>query len=124
MPARTAMTMRCTVERVEKTERVSAGGQPIVTETPQTVATDMPCYAWAISERFITADARVMTVAVHKMLAPNWLEPDPLGRDLQEGDRVLNIRDKRGNVIVPNRLLITSVIRREDHSELTLEEAS
>ena len=109
------MKMRCNVQRgVTGTER-NAFNQLVTTDT--VVHTDMPCYAWPRTERLVTQDGKVLTVAIHKMLAPRKTE-------LHEGDVVLNVRDKSGYEIVPNKMLVASVIRREDHQELVLEEVA
>ena len=112
MTARTRMTMRADVERdVVGTER-NRNNMPIVTNTR--IHTDLACYTWPSTERLITNDNRVLTLAVHQMIAP-------LDADLQELDRVLAVRNRRGSSLYPE-MKITSVLRRETHKELTLEE--
>ena len=125
MPARTAMKMRCQVQREVDTDRRDAFNQKITEQQTVTDSvfdldadgerTEMPCYAQPRSERYVTQDAKVLTVAIHTMLAPRKA-------DLRSGDVVLNVRDKSGYKIVPNKMLVASVIRREDHQELVLEE--
>ena len=108
MTARTRMTMRADVVRdVAGTER-DRNNMPIVTNTR--IHTDLACYTWPSTERLITSDNRVLTLAVHQMIAP-------LDADLQELDRVLAVRNRRGSSLYPE-MEITSVLRRETHLEL------
>ena len=112
MTARSRMTHRCDMERdVAGTER-DRNNNPIVTNAR--IHTDLACYTWPSTERLITSDNRVLTLAVHQMIAP-------LDADLVELDRVLVVRDRRGTELYPE-MKVTSVVRRETHKEITLEE--
>lgn len=87
--------------------------EPYVADTDRE---PLPCVAWPRTERYLTQDGKVMTVTHHTMLVPR-------AADVRAGDTVLNIRERSGEVIVGNRLLVAGdPRRRRDHQELTLEE--
>ena len=54
---------------------------------------------------------------MHNMMAP-------LGSDLQEQDRVTRIYDRRGQTLKSETMRVLTMIRRESHLELALEEVA
>ena len=112
MTARTRMTMRADTERDVQGTALDRNRKLVTTNTR--IHTDLACYTWPSTERLITSDNRVLTLAVHQMITP-------VDADLVELDRVLAVRNRRGRSLY-SAMKITSVLRRETHLELTLEE--
>lgn len=114
-PVRRTMTMRATVERDTKTDTDAYGGRAAPTWT--TLHASLPCRVWAVSEREVQDGDRQMVVASQKMAVPK-------GTDITERDRIASIKDRRGNTIIGNAMLIRSVAYRGTHLELDIEEVS
>lgn len=115
MTARATMTHRALVER-----GVSVGTDDFGHPNPpawDTHIASLPCRLWTKSEREIADGNKLVILAVHKLLVP-------LNTDITESDRIASIKDRLGNTLVGNLMLIRSVIRKETHLELDLEEVS
>ena len=108
------MTLRCDVERDVAGLARDGFNQPVT--IVQRIHDGLACFSWPTTERLITADQKVMTLAVHEMIAP-------VNADLKELDRVLEVRDRRGTHLYP-AMKVTSVIRLKTLLELTLEEVA
>lgn len=109
------MRHRCNTERNAVSDTRDAFNQP-VTEL-RDINTDLPCYWQVRTEQLVLDGDKVATVALHRMLAP-------IGSNLREQDRVTSIHDRLGRTLNGNTMRILTMIRREDHLELALEEVA
>ena len=140
--ARAMMTMRATTERNTSDTLDPYGGKtvalnPIFGSDPLAVCWGdhaicwgdhalewgggldglLHCYVQARSEDTRAKGGGFVAVATHTLWAP-------LGSDLEEEDYVTAVENRRGTILFPHRMLVTSLIRREDHLEAMLREAS
>lgn len=115
MSARNAMTHRALVQRDTSTG-TDDYGQPNIPSWI-TFHTALACHYWTKTEREVIDGQKTAVIAKHRLLVP-------AGTDIKERDRVASIRDRSGNTLVGNTMLIRSVIRKETHIELDLEEYS
>ena len=109
------MTHRCDTERDVISDRQNAYNQP-VTEL-RDINTALPCYWQVRTERLILDGDKAAAIAMHNMMAP-------LGSDLQEQDRVTRIYDRRDQTLKSETMRILTMIQREDHLELALDEVT
>ena len=115
MTARSFMTHRCDTERAVESAQLDPSGHP-VTEL-RDINTALPCYWQVRTERLILDGGKAAAIAMHNMLTP-------LGSDLQEQDRVTRIYDRRDQTLKSETMRVLTMIRREDHLELALEEVT
>jgi hypothetical protein len=108
MSARQIMTMRATHQR-NYAEKDPYGGKAI----PQwhTVDPNLPCKVWE------TADRKRLDTAVIEVGTPVMITVKT--SDLTIDDRIINVIDRRGNVLYA-ALQIESVILRKDHKAARL----
>ena len=109
------MTQRCDTERDVISDRLNAYNQPI-TEL-RDINTALPCYWQVRTERLILDGDKAAAIAMHNIMAP-------LGSDLQEQDRVTRIYDRRDQTLKSETMRVLTMIQREDHLELALEEVT
>ena len=109
------MTHRCDTERDVESAQPDPYGHP-VTEL-RDINTALPCYWQVRTERLILDGGKAAAIAMHNMLTP-------LGSDLQEQDRVTRIYDRRDQTLKAETMRVLTMIRREDHLELALEEVT
>lgn len=109
------MTMRCDTTRNVAGSQRNRFNQPETTPTP--ILAGHPCYWQAQTERFIADGSKLVAFTSHLLLAP-------VGSDIDEEDFVTEVRNRRGKVLVSNRLRVLAAIPREDHLEVRLEEYS
>ena len=115
MTARSFMTHRCDTERDVISDRRNDYNQPI-TEL-RDINTALPCYWQVRTERLILDGDKAAAIAMHNLLTP-------LGSDLQEQDRVTRIYDRRDQTLKSETMRVLTMIRREDHLELALDEVT
>ena len=115
MSARSFMTHRCDTERAVESAQLDPSGHP-VTEI-RDINTALPCYWQVRTERLILDGGKAAAIAMHNMLTP-------LGSDLQEQDRITHIYDRRGQTLKSETMRVLTMIRRESHLELALEEVA
>lgn len=111
MSSRAAMTMRATLQR--DTARTDQYGQ--AGPTSWHTMGHVPCYVWNGEGRMSQATPRTIEVDAISMLVPK-------ATDIASGDRVLEVYDRRGQVLYANPLRVLEVIRRRDHLEARLNE--
>ena len=109
------MSHRCDTERDVISDRRNDYNQPI-TEL-RDINTALPCYWQVRTERLILDGGKAAAIAMHNMMAP-------LGSDLQEQDRVTRIYDRRDRTLKSETMRVLTMIQREDHLELALEEVT
>ena len=114
MSTRSFMTHRCDTERAVESAQCDPSGHP-VTEI-RDINTALPCYWQVRTERLILDGGKAAAIAMHNML--------PLGSDLQEQDRVTRIYDRRDQTLKSETMRVLTMIRRESHLELALEEVA
>lgn len=113
MVARSLMTMRVSTERDDPNGQRDDFNQSITSVI--TPLTNEPCYWQVQRERFVSDDNKLMAVAVHIILMP-------ITADIKEQDRVIAIKDRRGRSLKSTKLIVKTVVRREDHQEISLDE--
>ena len=113
MTARSRMTMRCTVQRDFNTI-VDPYGGPAGPQFGAHIAS-LPCYAWATREREVVDGEKNAVIA-------DWRAIVPKGSDVNEDDKLTSVQDRLGVSIASADFRIESVIRRQDHLVLLLEE--
>ena len=109
------MSHRCDTERDVESAQRDPYNQPI-TEL-RDINTALPCYWQVRTERLILDGDKAAAIAMHNMLTP-------LGSDLQEQDKVTRIYDRRDQTLKSETMRVLTMIRREDHLELALEEVT
>lgn len=113
--ARSTMTLRCQVER--DAAGVDVEGNPAAANWQQHIAS-LACRFWnTTSEREIADGDRIVVGEDLRLLVP-------VGTDVLERDRVVNVVDRLGASILPGALNIRAVVRRTHHLELTLQGAA
>jgi|GEM_PF-2851680 len=112
MSARSVMTMRATVQRNQASGE-DEYHQPVQPDW-QDYLTDLPCYFWTETKTVRTSQGDLVTVAESKMIVPKTT-------DITEEDRVTQVTDRQGNILLNQTVGIDSVIPRRDHLALTLQ---
>jgi hypothetical protein len=97
----------CNIERVSLASD-GGGGQ---VETWGAQHTNLICRGWYKS-------AGVMPLGGKAVIAEQRSVIVPLGKDIREGDRIVSVRDRAGNVIFAGPMMIDSVAHRQDHQQL------
>ena len=115
MSARSFMTHRCDTERDVESAQRDPYNHPVI--ELRDINTALPCYWQVRTERLILDGDKAAAIAMHNMLTP-------LGSDLQEQDRVTRIYDRRDQTLKSETMRVLTMIRREDHLELALEEVT
>lgn len=114
MTARSMMTMRADVER-------DSGGVDDDWNQPPAAAwaahiTSQPCLFYSKAKREVEGGGRNEKIAVVEDLRMSV----PLGVDVTERDRVVNVKDRKGTTIFAGPFYIETVQRRRTHLELLL----
>lgn len=113
MSARTLMRHRCTIQR--NIAAPNSWNNPGTPGWDQHI-TDQPCHAWFNSGRTLTPAGEEVSVLDIRLLLPK-------GTDVLDTDRIENVLDRRGNVVMAGPLIIDAIGPRKDHIALTLTEA-
>lgn len=111
MSTRSVMTMRATLQRNEARADESGNIGPADWRTTAHV----PCRVWHPSARR-NADTRAVVESSEYAMAV------PTTTDVVRDDRVLEVYDRRGEIIYADPLYVEAVRRRNDHLEVALRE--
>lgn len=116
MSARRQMTMRALVERDANADTEDPLGSP---EAPdwQTLHAALPCRTWFETERHEADSNKTAAIEDRKVIVPK-------GTDIRPGDRIADVKDRRGSVIFTGPATIEAAGRRRDHIELSLKEVT
>ncbi len=109
--ARGKMTMRAVVERDTATGTDDFGNPVKPAFTP--VAT-IPCWAWSNADREIVDGNKSALIEDFRAMFSKLA-------DVQEGDEIVNITDRRKVVLFPGRFQIETIQFKHDHVEASLQ---
>lgn len=73
-----------------------------------------PCWAWSSTDRLVVDGDKTALVEDFRAMFPK-------GADVQEGDEIVNITDRRQAVLFPGRFQIETMQFKHDHVEADLE---
>ncbi len=113
MTARGRMTMRALVQRDNASGEDGFGMK--LPRDWQTHIASQACFLYTIREDEIIDGVKHVVLGFEKLLMP-------LGTDITEDDRLLNIKDRLGVTLIANVMRITSVARRHLFLELSVTE--
>ena len=111
MSARARMTMRAVVERNTATDKDEWAQDVKPDFTP--LAT-IPCWAWSSTDREVVDGNKSAVVETFSAMFPK-------GADVQEGDEIVNITDRRNVILFPGRFQIETMQFKHDHLEADLQ---
>ncbi len=111
MSARSRMTMRAVIERNTATAE-DTYGHP-VTPVFEAHAT-IPCWIWSRQRREVVDGSKTAVIEDLRVMFP-------LGADVQAGDKITSITDRRGAEIMAGEFMIEPVQRKLNHLEAALE---
>lgn len=118
MRTRVVMTQRTTVERISSTADTGGG----FTDAWGTVASDVPCRAFALRTRSVLATG-VGTTEQITGERPGVQELKvvlvPISVDVREGDRLTAVVDRKGVTLFRGPMLVDSIGDQHDHRRLT-----
>ena len=112
MAARRQMTMRATVYR-DTQDGTDDYGNPQPPDWTEHL-TDVPCWVWSTNTRVGVAEERTVLVEDHRAIVPR-------GTDIQEGDRITAVTDRRDATIDDRTMSVDGIQWRKSHIELQLE---
>jgi hypothetical protein len=115
MGARRMMTMRAHIQRDMQVNK-DPYGQPRIPDWQTLVAAE-PCRTWFETERHVVDGDKTVAVENRKLIVPRDSTVLP-------GDRILDVKDRRGNVLFTGPALIEAVGVRKDHLVLSVAEVS
>ena len=106
------LTMRAEVKR-NTASGADAWGNP-VTPVFTALHAALPCFVWSNSARELVDGAKTAMIEdMRAMFAP--------GADLAEGDEIVAVSDRDGNVIIPGRLRVEGPVQwKHNHLEAAL----
>lgn len=102
------LTMRAAIERDTATAKDAWGNpvEPIFASTGD----PLPCFVWSISARQVMDGGKTAEIEnLRAMFA--------LNADVQPGDEIAQVTDRRGTVLLPGRLRVEAPVQRK-HSHL------
>lgn len=106
------MRHRCTIQRDGQATTDSFGHKaPAIWEAH---LSSQPCRYWVQTAAVDRSAGIVATVAMHHLALP-------VGTDVEVGDRVTVIEDRRGTDLVGATMVIRTVVKRPDHLQCGLE---
>jgi hypothetical protein len=108
------MTHRAVLERNTATTADAWGQPPEPSFTAQEEGRPLACYAWSKSRKVVADGEKVVTVQDLRAIFPR-------GADVQEGDRLQSVTDRRRSVVFPGPLTVRTVVAKATHQEATLE---
>lgn len=109
------LTMRALVER-----NVAAGSDPHGNPVAPVFAplATLPCFVWSTASRELVGDERTAMIEDMRALFA-------LGADIDEGDEIARVTDRRGAEIIPGRLRVEGPAQRKhSHVEVALRRVS
>lgn len=112
MSVRQAMSYRALVQR-DTGGGTDPDGGPLPPSWTTHIAS-LPCYLWADAEVEAVSADRTAVVTDWRMVAPK-------GTDVTERDRVAEVRNRIGAVIMARPMQVRTVMPRPDHLELQLQ---
>lgn len=113
MKPRSVMNHRTVIER--KTPTSDTGGG--YTEEWASVQENVPCHAWTVGAQEIVQSARPDVVKTRLVLMPNTI-------DVQTGDRLAPITDRKGKVLFDGPLLVDGIGEHPSYNQLTTRKIS
>ena len=109
------MTMRALVQRNTNAGADPTGNPGVPSWTTHLAA--MPCRTWFDGERQVTDGEKTAAIEDRKLICPR-------GTDIRPGDRILNVKNRLGEVEFTGPAKIEAAGNRKDHIELSLEEVT
>lgn len=115
MSARRMMTMRALVERDTQVATDAYGHKAVPSWTSHIAS--LACRMWFEVERHILDGDKTAALEDRKVIVPK-------GTDIKPGDRIANVKDRRGNIVFTGPAIIDAVGTRRDHIVVSLLEVT